>query len=185
MLKRILCGAVLLTLSVVNAGAQGVFIGPAAGYQQANDADNGNFMGGAALRAKFSPAFGGEASIYYRQEDFADGKVTLRNWPVMATALFYPFPFVYGAVGGGWFHTTFDYSKELNSSLGIKDETMSEFGWHFGGGVEFAFNTMVLTGDIRYVFLNYNFKNLPGRDIDSNFYMVTLGVLFNLSGISR
>ncbi len=38
-----------------------------------------------------------------------------------------------------------------------------------------------LTGDIRYVFLDYDFEDIPGSDdIDSNFYVITAGFLFGL-----
>ncbi len=162
------------------AGAQGIYFGPQAGYQKASGADDGDFLGGAALRVKFTPAFGAEGSILYRQEKFSDGDVTVRSWPVQATGFFYPVPYVYAAVGGGWYHTTFDYRSALNDA-GTPDNTTENFGWHFGGGVEIPLgNTLALTGDIRYVFLDYDFKGLPGRDIDSDFFMVTAGLLFHL-----
>jgi hypothetical protein len=38
-----------------------------------------------------------------------------------------------------------------------------------------------LVGDIRYVFLDYDFDNFPGSNgVKSNFYVVTAGLLFNL-----
>ncbi len=182
MRKGMLALAMLAALTVAEGvRAQGIYIGPQAGYQRARDADEGDFLGGIALRTKFSQAFGVEGSINYRQEEFEDDAVTVRSWPVMVTGLIYPIPFVYGSVGGGWFHTTFDYSDELNDA-GTNDNTESEFGWHFGGGVEIPLGRVALAADIRYVFLDYDFDGLPGRDIDSNFYMVTLGILFNPFG---
>lgn len=182
MLKRfLLLFAPAVLLFPAASGAQGLYIGPQAGYQRARDADSGDLLGGVALRLKLSQAFGVEGSINYRQEEFDDDAVTVRSWPVMATGLIYPLPFVYGSVGGGWFHTTFDYSSELNDA-GTEDDTESEFGWHFGGGLEVPLGRVALTADIRYVFLDYDFEGLPGRDIDSNFYMVTVGILFNPFG---
>ena len=61
-------------------------------------------------------------------------------------------------------------------------ETKQQFGWHFGGGVELPLGSVgKLVGDIRYVFLNYNFKSFPGsNDVNSNFYVITAGILFGL-----
>jgi hypothetical protein len=49
-------------------------------------------------------------------------------------------------------------------------------------GVEFLVGSnFKLTGDIRYVFLNYNFKEFPGSsDMNSNFYVLTVGFLYSL-----
>ncbi|MHB9030987.1 MAG: outer membrane protein [Candidatus Latescibacterota bacterium] len=180
MLKKLVLLTVLLASGVGGVEAQEVLLGPSGGYQRSQDSDGGEFLGGLALRVKATEAFGVEGSILYRQEDFEDGDVTVRSWPVMATALIYPLPFIYGSIGGGWFYTTFDYSDELNDA-GTEDDTTSEFGWHFGGGAEIPLGERIkLTGDIRYVFLDYDFEGLPGRDIDSNFYMITVGILFRL-----
>jgi opacity protein-like surface antigen len=175
-LKKTVLIGLLFAANIAAAGAQGIYFGPSFGYQRSHDADSGENLGGLTLRMKASPAFGMEGSILYRQSDFAEGDVTIRSWPVMATALFYPFPNIYGSIGGGWFYTTFDYSEDLNDA-GTDDDTTSEFGWHFGGGLELPFgDRILLSGDIRYVFLDYNFEGLPGRDIDSNFFMITAGI---------
>ena len=173
----LLLGLVLLMAGRMNA--QSVSLGPQVGYYKAQDSD-GNFMGGVAWRFKFMPILGLEASINYRQEKYANDALTVRSWPVMVTGLIYPLPFVYGAIGAGWYNTTFDYDQDLLPSL--EDETTQEFGWHFGGGVELPLGSRFkLTGDIRYVFLNYDFKEIPGSaDLKSNFYVITAGLLFVL-----
>ncbi len=160
--------------------AQGFGIGPQLGIQKAKDADKSKLMYGAAARLKLTPALGVEGSINYRQESYADGNVKVKTWPVMVTGLFYPLPIVYGAVGFGWYNTTIDYSDELNTV--VKDETSQNVGWHFGGGAEIPLGPgATLTGDIRYVFLNYDFKEVPGTgDTNSNFYVITIGLLFGL-----
>jgi opacity protein-like surface antigen len=180
MWKRTLLVMGLMSLMVAQVNAQGIGIGPQAGYYKAQGADQGNFMGGVALRLKLGPALGVEASINYRQEKYADDLLTVRSWPVMVTGLIYPLPMIYGAVGIGWYNTTFDYDqKELPL---LEDETAQEIGWHFGGGVELPVGTNVkLTADIRYVFLDYEFKEIPGSsDLKSNFYVITAGFLFGL-----
>ncbi len=179
MWKKTLLLMGLITLMVAPVKAQSVSLGPQVGYYKAEGAD-GNFMGGVAWRFKFTPMLGLEGSINYRQEKYANGALTVRSWPVMVTGLIYPLPIVYGAIGAGWYNTTFDYDQNLLPNL--KDETTQEFGWHFGGGVELPIGTRFkLTGDVRYVFLNYDFKEIPGSsDLKSNFYVVTIGLLFGL-----
>lgn len=180
MWKKTLLLTGLITLMVVQTNAQSIHLGPQLGYYRAQDADKGNFMGGAALRATLVPVLGVEASINYRQEKYADGALTVRSWPVMVTGLIYPLPFVYGAMGAGWYNTTFDYNQD--KLPGIHNDTSQEFGWHFGAGVELPVGLFFkLTGDVRYVFLDYDFKEIPGSgDLKSNFYVVTVGLLFGL-----
>jgi len=179
MWKKTLLIMGLITLIVAPMKAQSVSLGPQVGYYKVQDAD-GDFMGGVAWRFKFAPMLGLEASINYRQEKYMDDALTVRSWPVMVTGLIYPVPIVYGAIGAGWYNTTFDYDQNKYSFL--KDETTQEFGWHFGGGVELPVgSSFKLTGDIRYVFLNYDFKEMPGSsDMKSNFTVITVGLLFNL-----
>jgi len=170
----------LTALMVTQVNAQSIGIGPQVGYYKALDADEGNFTGGVALRLKLIPFLGVEASINYRQEKYADDLLTVRSWPVMVTGLIYPLPMIYGAMGFGWYNTTFDYDQDRLPLL--KDDTAQKVGWHFGGGVELPVGTKVkLTADIRYVFLDYDFKDIPGSaDLNSNFYVITAGLLFGL-----
>jgi hypothetical protein len=99
----------------------------------------------------------------------------------MITALVYPLPIIYGAIGAGWYNTTFDYNKAIIGQ-DIASETKLQTAWHFGGGIEFPIGTSAkLVGDIRYVFLNYHFKQFPGSSgLNANFYVITIGLLFGL-----
>jgi len=170
----------LTVLMAAQVHAQSIGIGPQVGYYRAQDADQGNLTGGVALRLKLVPFLGAEASIGYRQEKYADELLTVRSWPVMVTGLIYPLPMIYGAMGFGWYNTTIDYDQDRAPLL--KDETAQKIGWHFGGGVELPVGARFkLTADIRYVFLNYDFKEIPGSgDLKSNFYVITAGLLFGL-----
>lgn len=181
MFKPWVCVTLFILCVAYQAYAQDIGLGPQVGYQKAKDADEGRLMYGAAFRVKLLPSLGGEASIHYRQEEYADGTVTVRSWPVMATGLIYPFPLVYGAIGFGWHNTTLNYSDALHA-IGLDDETKQKIGWHFGAGVELPFATgAMLTGDIRYVFLDYDFEKIPGKsDMASDFYVITVGFLFEL-----
>jgi opacity protein-like surface antigen len=180
MWKKTLLLMGLITLMAVSVNAQSVGLGPQVGYYKSQDADKGNFMGGVAWRFKFTSLLGLEASINYRQETYANEALTVRSWPIMVTGLVYPLPFVYGAIGAGWYSVTLDYNQDKFAML--KDETTQDFGWHFGGGAEVPVgSSFKLTADIRYVFLDYNFKEIPGSsDLKSDFYVITVGFLYNL-----
>jgi opacity protein-like surface antigen len=171
-----------MTLAASSVGAQSLKLGPQVGYQKAGDADDGKLMYGAALRLKLTPALGVEGSINYRQEKYADGALTVRSWPVMASALLYPLPFIHGVMGAGWYNTTLDYNENRLGLVQVKDETTQKFGWHFGGGAELPIGgKSKLAADIRYVFLNYDFNALPGsRELKSDFYVASIGLLWGL-----
>jgi hypothetical protein len=178
MFKKMLLLMGLAAVLAARVNAQSLSIGPQLGYYKTQDADKGSFMGGAALRLKLM-GLGVEGSINYRQEKYENGALTVRSWPVMVTGLMYPLPFVYGAVGAGWYNTTLHYDPKLFPLL--KDVTTRKVGWHFGGGVELPLGPVKLTGDVRYVFLNYDFKGIPGgMKLKSNFYVITAGFLFVL-----
>jgi opacity protein-like surface antigen len=179
MWKKSLLVIGLIALMVAQVNAQSINFGPQVGYYKAKDADEAALMGGAALRLKLTSSLGIEGSINYRQEKYADGALTVKGWPIMATGLIYPIPIVYGAIGFGWYNVTLDYDQKKFPSL--KDETMQKVGWHFGGGVELPLGSVLLTGDVRYVFLDYKFKQVPGSDkVKNNFTVFTAGLLFKL-----
>ena len=172
----------LLVLEVPAVQAQGLGFGPLVGYFKSSDSDQGEFMGGGAIRLKLTPSFGIEGAIHYRQEQYGNGSVTVKSWPVLATGLFYFFPFLYGAVGAGWYNTTIDYNESMPGLMEMESETTQEFGWHFGGGLELPFGRKTkLFGDIRYVFLNYDFQLVPGsKELKSDFYIITVGLMLGL-----
>lgn len=167
------------------AEKSGLSLGPQIGFYKSQDADAARGMGGVALRLRLSDGLGVEGSINYKKEDYANGYVSVKSWPVMATGLLYVLPIVYGAIGAGWYNTTIEYNVPptiLGTSVTIANETQQKFGWHFGGGVELPLGTSAkLVGDIRYVFLNYDFKTIPGSGgMKSDFYVLMAGLLFNL-----
>lgn len=159
--------------------AQTFAIGPQLGYHKSEDAQ-GSLMLGAAGRLYLARSLAFEASINYRSEDYENGTVKTQMYPVMVSGLLYFFPILYGTVGAGWYNTKIDYSKALNS-IGFKDETKSEFGYHLGVGAELGLGNLILTADIRYVFLNLKLERLPNaNELKNNFYVITAGVLFEL-----
>jgi len=157
-------------------------IGPQLGYHKAADADDANLMYGAALRLKLTNSLGFEGSINYRREEFHKGNIAVDSWPVLLTGMIYPAEVIYGAAGVGWYNTKIDFSENLNN-VGLHDKTSSRFGWHFGAGLEIPLgNPVMLTTDFRYVFLDYDFGEVPGAgEINSDFFIVTAGLLFRIN----
>lgn len=100
----------------------------------------------------------------------------------MVTGFFYPIPIAYGAIGVGWYNTSVEYEFAATDLLEPDDETLQEFGWHFGGGVELPVGrNLKLAGDIRYVFIDYEFEEVPGTDdINNDFFIIQAGLLFGL-----
>ncbi len=183
---RFAVGFFLVMIIAIPVPAQNsVSFGPQVGFFKAQDADGVRGMGGLALRLNVSEGIGIEGSINYRKERYFDNYVDVNTWPVMVTGLFYLVPVVYGAVGVGWYNTSIDYNIPpgyLGAGTTYSTETYQEFGWHFGGGVELPVTSSVkLIGDLKYVFLDYDFTNFPGSNgINSNFYVFTAGLLFTL-----
>jgi len=186
MRNNAIAAIMLVMCSAFPAAVQAqISVGPQVGFYKSKDADAARAMYGAALRLRLSDGLGVEGSIGYRKEEYADGLVTVKSMPVMATGLLYVLPIVYGAVGAGWYNTKIEYNIPTNllgSAIRLSNETQQNFGWHFGGGLELPLGKSAkLIGDIRYVFLNYEFKAIPGTGgMKSDFYVITAGLLFNL-----
>lgn len=182
MIKKLIFVLAVAVLVAGQAGAQSIKLGPQVGYQEAKDADSGKLMAGAALRLKLSSMLGIEGAINYRGEKYSNGALTVRSWPVLASALLYPLPLVHGTIGAGWYNTTLDYDQSKAGYANLDDETTQKFGWHFGGGIDLPVGkSTTLTADIRYVFLDYNFGALPGSaNLDSDFYMINAGLMLGL-----
>ncbi len=173
---------ILILLPLSARGQTSAYVGPHLGIQKAEGAD-ANYLVGATLRLKLMPVLGVEGDIGYRQENYGSDALTVRDYPVTVTGLIYPLPIIYGGLGAGWYNTTFDYADKYNE-LGFADETTTKFGWHLAAGVELpASPKFKLFGDVRFVFLDYKFKDLPEAVLDgakSNFYSINVGVLVRL-----
>jgi opacity protein-like surface antigen len=152
-------------------------IGPHLGWYKAADADDGKVMFGGAIRVKLSNSFGAEGSVDYRAEDYRNESIIVRSWPVMLTGMLYPVENIYGAIGVGWYNSEIDFEKDLDF---IDSKSSQEFGWHFGAGVEIPMSERILlNGDFRYTFLNYDFEEVPGSDeISSDIFAITAGLLY-------
>jgi len=160
-----------------------IYVGPHLGIQKSQDAQDPNYLVGATLRVRLMPVIGVEGDIGYRQEKYGSDAVTVKDWPVTVTGLIYPLPIIYGGIGGGWYNTTLDYADTYNDA-GFDDETTQEFGWHLVVGTELPpMSNIRFFGDVRYVFLDRKFKDLPDAALDgvkSDFYSINVGLLIRL-----
>ena len=154
-----------------------VSVGGMVGWQKAADADNGKVMFGGLIRARLTNAVAFEGSIAYRQEEYHNNDIQISSWPVQISGLFYPVEDIYGVIGVGWYNAKIDYKGSLNN---IPDKTSQKFGWHFGAGAEVPLGERAfLFGDFRYIFLNYDFKDVPGGgEISSNYFQINAGLMF-------
>lgn len=154
-----------------------VAIGGQLGFQKAAGADHGNIMFGGLVRVRLTDALGLEGSINYRREEYRNGDIQVSNWPVQISGLFYPIDDIYGIIGVGWYNTKIDYSGSLSD---VPDKTSQKFGWHFGAGLDIPLSeSAYLFGDFRYVFLNYNFTDVPGGgEINSDYFQLNAGIMF-------
>lgn len=180
-MKLHVCIAVVIVIFCSGIlSAQGIGFGPVLGYQKASDADEGTLMVGAALRVKLTPTLGVEGAIHYRYEEYRDGLMTVKSWPVMASALLYAFPIVYGTVGMGWYNTTYEFDDNLLPT--VNNRTEQEFGWHLGAGIELPFFIAArITADVRYVFIDYDVGSLVDMgNVRSDFYVISVGLLFGI-----
>jgi len=173
MLKKMLLLLILGLIFSTQAYSQSIAIGPQVGYYKAKDADEGSLMFGGMARLYLGGAFAVEGAINYRKEEYMDGAYSITSYPVQASALIYVLPIAYGIAGIGWYNAKYE--------AGSFSETFSDVGYHIGGGAEIPLGSLILTGDIRYVFLKYQFDTGYGSmDVEANFFVITAGLLFSL-----
>jgi outer membrane protein W len=121
-----------------------------------------------------------EGSIDFHASDYEDGDIEVIQWPVQVSALWFILPkakitpYVLG--GLGWYYTTIDFSGSLD---GLSGETDSMFGAHLGIGARLLIGqSMSLSGDLRYIFLEPNEDALEDENFDTLQFTVSLGFGF-------
>lgn len=167
--KKILPILILFFAGVISA--QTLMIGPQVGFSKSGDADKASVMPAVAARLSLLN-LEAELSIGYKSEEFGDGLVKTKSYPVLFTGMFKIFPVFRAEAGIGWYNTKIEYDK----SLMIGDETVQKIGYHVGAGAEIPLGNIVLTGDFRYVFLDVALNN----DWKSDYYTMNVGLLFKL-----
>jgi opacity protein-like surface antigen len=156
----------------------GFTLGPMGGYLNARGADRGTWFGGIQARLHLLRFLAAEASISVHQDRFADGDITVTQWPVQVTGLLFPFPGwglqPYALAGVGWYYTTV---HTRGSKASLNDETDRNFGAHVGAGAEIAASSsLILFGDFRWIFLETDTDAIKRGDF--NFWQITFGIGF-------
>jgi outer membrane protein W len=154
-------------------------LGPVAGLIFAKDADRGTWFGGVQARLHFAKFFAVEAAITFHQNHYENGDVVVTQYPLQLTAFLYIIPegpirpYILGGVG--WYYTRIDYKDSF--AVVNNDQTESQFGEHFGAGVEIMLGAhSSLNADVRYIFINATNDNVFNGDF--NYWQLTLGVNF-------
>ena len=141
------------------------------------ETDERTDMLGAQMRLRGRYA-GIEGAVGYRNDELGNN-VELKSWPVSASLLIYPVPVAYALAGLGWHNSTLDFPDE---SL-IEDATTTELGYHLGAGLEVPMSrTLSLTGDFRYLFIDYEFDEIPSSigKVDADSFTLNAGLLLYL-----
>ena len=177
-LGAVMALAVLSTISVETARA--VEIIPSLGFTKSTDenAEDGNALGGLAVRFPVMSFLKLEGGIAYRQDSFSDGDLKVRQWPVTASAWLTVLPSVYAGAGIGWYRTTLDYADNQP----YEDDTSMQTGLHVGGGLSLPIGLkygLDLNG--RYIFMQGDNNNvqLP-TTFNPDFWRLSLGLVFKL-----
>ena len=175
MFKRFFIQSFILIAAVASINAQSLSVGPQFGFIKSTDADDAIVMPGAALRLNLV-GFSVEGSVYYKSEEYNNGLIKAKSYPIMLTAMINILPILHAEGGIGWYNTKIEYSGNLST---LKTEKASDVGYHLGAGVELPAGNILLTGDIRYVFLNVELNNFANvSELKSNFYVIMVGVMF-------
>ena len=151
-----------------------------AGYIKPRDADDGTWFGGIQLRVPLASSLAIEGSIAVHHNEFEDGDIDVVQYPVQVTALWFLFPespvcpYLLGGVG--WYYTRVSFDGDLGDT---EDDTTSFFGAHLGFGVRFAIEkSVVLSADLRYLFIEPNEDELDEEEFDSLQFVFSVGFPF-------
>ena len=178
-MKNKISTLVILLILTASVGAQSFSIGPQIGFIKTKDADKASIMPAIAARLNLI-GLKVEGSIGYKSDEYGSGEIKTKSYPILLTGMLSVFPFIHAEAGIGWYNTKIDYSSALQA-LGAKNETTQDIGYHLGAGAELPLGNVVLTGDIRYVFLNVDFNNtVKLASQKSDYYTINVGLLFKL-----
>lgn len=169
--------AVLVALLLTVAPASGAEIVPSVGLTRSVDGDQSKSNIGLAVRGSLVPRLlQSELGVSYRREEYYDGGLAVKQWPITASLLVSPVPTLHGDAGVGWYNTTYNYRDPL-----LQDETKQEFGVHLGGGLKIPVApgaALDMTG--RYVFLQSQESRLVPSKFDPDFWTLSLGLALRL-----
>jgi hypothetical protein len=174
-MKKLFIIIIVLIVGITSLKAQSIAVGPQVGFIKSADADKSTIMPGVAIRLNLL-GFGIEGAMYYKSEEFQNGAIKTKSYPINLTAMISVLPIVHAEAGIGWYNTQIDFTHLNSTYNSISDETKTKPGYHFGAGVELPLGNLLLTGDIRYVFLDLS----TAVSFKSNFSVIMVGAMFKL-----
>ena len=175
-MKKFIFVFVIFIFSASLMKAQSISVGPQLGFIKTKDADKAAVMPAIAVRLDLV-SLEIEGSIGYKKDEYSDGQVKTTSYPILLTGMLSVFPFVHAEAGIGWYNNKIDYSN-----FSFKSETKQNIGYHLGAGAEVPLGNVILTGDIRYVFLNIDFSKVNSsiQSLKSDYYTLSVGLMFKL-----
>lgn len=185
MKKALLMIFSLILLSEVTF-SQSISFGPHLGFVKTQEVEKAAMMPGGAVRL-YLGGIAIEGAVYYKKDEYkidlgtSTATITTKTYPIMLTALLKILPIAHLEGGVNWLNTNIDYSNLSSAWASIKEDTKSKASYHLGGGVEIPFGSLLLTGDIRYVFFELNMDKLSKpQSLKSDFYSVMVGLMIKI-----
>lgn len=181
--------ALALAILLIPGASYGKVIGLGGhlGYFKVSGDGEKTVYGGGHIRLKLPILLSFEGALDYRPSASRDvkeapgGELDVTTYPITVSAFAYPFPGLYVLAGIGWYNTTLELVGSGDSS-GPDSDTQDNFGSHFGFGLDLPVGSGTnLNGDVRYVFLNYDVRDLrigDLRELDADYVSFAVGVTF-------
>jgi hypothetical protein len=172
-----------LLASPARADLLGFKVGGHAGISHTGgDIDDSSPIYGGVARLEVLSLITGELAVDYKKDsvEINGQKGDISTVPIQLSALITFLPIVYGTIGVGWYNVS--ANDDITDQVSELDN-ISQAALHLGVGAEIPIsNRLYVTGDLRYVFLDYNLDNVSSDVFDSSasFTTFTGGLLFKL-----
>lgn len=171
--------ALFLILVTVSVSAQNtsVSLGPIVGFAKGADTE-GSVTYSGAIRINLG-GFGVEGSIGYQSDSYKENELTTKSYPIMLTGQMNLISVLYGQAGIAWYNTKIDFKEPLTNVT--RNESQNKVGYHAGIGAQLDLGSYILTGDIKYIFLDLELDSLLDiKDAKSNYSLMSVGILLKL-----
>ncbi|MBI5836801.1 MAG: outer membrane beta-barrel protein [Candidatus Eisenbacteria bacterium] len=161
------------SLAETSAAPGGQLI-PSVGMTRSVDGDQARASVGIAARAPLMPGLlDAELGVSYRSQQYYGGTMTVRSWPLTASAWLTPMRPLYAGGGVGWYNTSYRYSA---GSPG-EDRTTQKLGLHLGGGMQLPLGRSVaLDASGRYIFLGKEDSGLFPDKYNPDSWVTSVGL---------
>jgi len=151
---------------------------PHVGWSRTTENEESGPSFGLATRLRLLEFLGAEFAVDYRKEDGEGGEI--KTIPIQLSGLLYVLPFLHGTIGVGWYNV--DATLDAVGDRLAIDDSATDAGLHLGGGLDLQLSPRLsLTGELRYVFLGYELREVAKAvDVDADFSTISAGLQFFL-----